>query len=274
MYKKIIILILIIFNFIFVFYTNQKSFSIVTTSNINNFYEEISKYKSFNEKEIDKYYNEYLKNNNIIYSLNLVNYPDFLNNNNTYKPFCIFKDSLFVNKNFELKQDYIPKNLVPINLPQIKRKNETMLINQNVLIQANKMFNEASKYNLKPVIYSGYRSYEKQDIIYNTTNDKSYIAKAGTSEHQTGFALDIATLSSGLTDFFMNTKEYLFLKENAHKFGFILRYPDNKEHITKYPSECWHYRYVGTDIATIIYNNNITLEEYIYMYVELNLHQN
>lgn len=52
------------------------------------------------------------------------------------------------------------------------------------------------------------------------------------------------------------------MRENAHKYGFILRYPKGKEHITGFKYEPWHYRYIGKEIATIIYNKNITLEEY------------
>ena len=51
--------------------------------------------------------------------------------------------------------------------------------------------------------------------------------------------------------------------ENAHRFGFIMRYPEGKEHVTGYMHESWHYRYVGTKIATDIYDRNITLEEYL-----------
>ena len=61
-----------------------------------------------------------------------------------------------------------------------------------------------------------------------------------------------------------------YLINNAHKYGFILRYPKGKENITGYSYEPWHFRFVGKEIATFIYNNNLTLEEYIYQYVELN----
>ena len=86
-------------------------------------------------------------------------------------------------------------------------------------------------------------------------------AKAGHSEHQTGLAVDISDISLNY-DNFGNTKEFNWIKDNAHKFGFILRYPNNKTHITGFKYEPWHYRYIGISIATYIYENNITLEEY------------
>ena len=69
-------------------------------------------------------------------------------------------------------------------------------------------------------------------------------------------------------DLFEESKEYEWMKENAHKYGFILRYPEEKEHITGYKFEPWHYRYVGIDIATIIYENNLTLEEFYFIYLK------
>ena len=86
-------------------------------------------------------------------------------------------------------------------------------------------------------------------------------ARAGHSEHQTGLAVDIADLSLDY-DNFESTKEFNWIKKNAHKYGFILRYPKAKFHITGFKYEPWHYRYVGVNIATYIYQNNLTLEEY------------
>ena len=239
---------------------------------LDEFYKLISTYSSFNKEYINNYYDKYLETNNIIYSLNLVNYPSFFEENNIYSSFD-FDSNIFVNKSFTLSNDYIPNNLIPITLPKINRKNEIMQITKTVNYYASKMFKEASRFNLNLIVYSGYRSYHKQEVIFSITDEKNYVAKPGSSEHQTGYALDIATLDSGLTDFFINTKEYVFLIDNAYKYGFILRYPKSKETITKYPYECWHFRYVGCEIAKIIYEENLCLEEYIYKYVELNYHK-
>ena len=78
-------------------------------------------------------------------------------------------------------------------------------------------------------------------------------------EHQTGLSLDVkSTVSSP----FKKTKEYTWMIKNAYKYGFILRYPENKEDITGYNAEAWHFRYVGEEIAKYIYDENITYDEY------------
>ena len=111
------------------------------------------------------------------------------------------------------------------------------------------------------------RDYSYQEKLWNSySNSKgenwadSVAARAGFSEHQTGLALDIVTYGSTMNNF-ENSDEFKWLSKNAYKYGFILRYPKGKEHITGYKYEPWHYRYVG-DIASTIYNRNITLEEY------------
>ena len=80
-------------------------------------------------------------------------------------------------------------------------------------------------------------------------------------------ALDVGTSKTTLGTF-ENTKEFTWIKNNAHKYGFILRYPKDKEYITGYNYEPWHYRYVGIDAAKVIYENNLTFEEYYSYYVE------
>jgi ribosomal protein L20 len=122
---------------------------------------------------------------------------------------------------------------------------------------------------------SGYRSYNYQDSLYNkyvTSDGKEnadrYSARAGYSEHQTGLALDISNNKSTYMDF-ESTKEFEWMKNNAHKYGFILRYPKDKEKITGYMYEAWHYRFVGTEIATYIKKHNITYDEYYTMFIDL-----
>ena len=94
---------------------------------------------------------------------------------------------------------------------------------------------------------------------------QSYSAKPGESEHQTGLCVDFitSTMGSELTVEFANTEAFVWLSENAYRFGFILRYPEGKESITGYTYEPWHYRFVGREAATDIYFGNLTLEEYL-----------
>lgn len=270
MLKKVF-LILITITMLLLIFSSNKDKTIYTFSN-NDFYELISKYNSFNSNKINEYYNLYLTNNNIIYSLNQINFPSFLNSNEKYSSFT-FDDMIFVNKSCVLDKSYVPSSLVPVIINKINRPKENMLVDEMTLKYAKKMFDDAKELGLDLTVFSAYRSYQKQFTIYSTSNDLEYIAYPGTSEHQTGCALDISTKNTGLSIHFENTKEFLFLKDNAYKYGFILRYPKDKIAITGYPYECWHFRFVGIDIASFIFENNLTLEEYIYMYVELNLHK-
>ena len=88
----------------------------------------------------------------------------------------------------------------------------------------------------------------------------TYSARAGYSEHQTGLAIDLNSIDMT----FDNTDESNWLKDNCYKYGFIIRYPNDKEDITGYMYEPWHIRYVGKNLANVLYNNGdwITLEEY------------
>ncbi len=112
---------------------------------------------------------------------------------------------------------------------------------------------------------SGYRSYWDQYYIYNgyVARDgqalaDTYSARAGHSEHQTGMAIDINSTYTSFAD----TPEGVWLRNNCHKFGFIIRYPEGKEHITGYMYEPWHVRYVGIDAATAITESGLCLEEF------------
>ena len=115
-------------------------------------------------------------------------------------------------------------------------------------------------------LVSGYRSYYDQKSTYNywvsvygQKDADTISARPGHSEHQTGLAFDITSLNSSYGE----TEEGIWLRENCFKYGFIIRYPKGKEHITGYAYEPWHIRYVGVEHATYIMNNNLTLEEYL-----------
>ena len=254
--KKILILLLL--------------FCILGCSNIDNeyndFYNLIKKYESFDENKIYEYYEKYQETNNIILSLNLINHPNFyditINDTN-------YDNIMLVNKHHPLSKDYIPNNLVKVeDISYIKRNNEIMLLEQETLNNLKLLFMDALTSNIELTLFSAYRSFEKQASLWTTDYSFADMYKAvpGYSEHQTGLAVDISTIQDGLLK--TDTLAYNFLKNNAHKYGFILRYPKNKESITGYNYEPWHYRYVG-NISTFIYENNLTLEEYIYNYIEI-----
>ena len=116
-------------------------------------------------------------------------------------------------------------------------------------------------------IASGWRSYQKQVTLYNNYVARdgkeaadTYSARPGYSEHQSGFTFDVNEVS----DKFIGTPEANWLSDNCYKYGFILRYPNGKQDITGFKYESWHFRYVGEELATKLYNNGdwLTLEEY------------
>ena len=139
-----------------------------------------------------------------------------------------------------------------------------------------KMWQDAKKEGLTLIINSSYRSYKEQDQVYDEYKSQRGVegadkiaARPGFSEHQTGMAIDIQTYGSRAKTF-ENFDEFKWLIDNAHKYGFILRYPKGKEYLTGYEYESWHFRYVGVEAATYIHENNITFDEYYAYFVEDN----
>ena len=174
---------------------------------------------------------------------------------------------LLVNRDNVFDKTYIPSDMV--NAGSNYKKN--VLIKRKVLNMFNLMKLEALKFGYDIDIMSGYRSYSYQERIYNKlVRDKGlnyafrYIAPAGASEHQSGLAIDIWVYRNGncyIEHEISNFDEIRWLQDNAYRFGFILRYPQNKEDITGYNYEPWHFRYVG-NMASYIFYNRLTLEEY------------
>lgn len=177
-----------------------------------------------------------------------------------------------VNKDFTLPDNYEPSDLVKPNvefsfgddIPKRYLRTEAALALEELFALA-----EADGVELLAV--SGYRSYTRQQVIFDAEKKqkgeelaRQAVALPGQSEHQTGLAMDITSRSVNLeiTEAFGETVEGNWVRENAHKAGFIIRYPKDKESITGYQYEPWHLRYVGKAQATAIYNNKLTLEEY------------
>ena len=138
------------------------------------------------------------------------------------------------------------------------------------------MFDEMRNEGIYPVVGEGYRTHEEQKQMmqdkidaYRNEGDskavakklaKEWVAVPGTSEHELGIALDInADRNMTSTD----QEVYDWLSQNAYRYGFILRYPQDKESVTGIDYEPWHYRYVGKEAAKAIYDNGLTLEEYV-----------
>ena len=181
---------------------------------------------------------------------------------NQIKPAPFFNTNLIlVNKQFYLNKDFIPSNLIVIP-DTLNHANDNIMIQTLVLTQYSNMVSDLKLDDL--YLFSGYRDYYKQEALYRYYQDDNYSAKPGFSEHQTGLAVDISRKDIGLTSLFKDTYEYQVLIKNCFKYGFILRYPENKQNHTGYYYEPWHFRYVGKIHAKYIMNNNLTLEEYLY----------
>ncbi|WP_207577955.1 M15 family metallopeptidase [Listeria seeligeri] len=180
---------------------------------------------------------------------------------------------VLANKDYSLQPSYTPPDLVRPNVTFSfgDEQVEKAQMRKEAGTALEEMFQAANEDGYKLFAVSGYRSYKRQQEVFQAevnskgdTKAREAVAYPGTSEHQTGLALDISSESQSyeLTEAFGTTPEGKWLEDNAHNYGFILRYMKGREDITKYQYESWHYRYVGKDAATIIYENNWTLEEF------------
>ncbi len=221
---------------------------------------------NFIPKNISRYVNYYNKNQNMTYDNIILNVNmnldyDFYTNVNTLHNYLDI--TTLVNKYNKLPDNYEIDDLVTLDNEYSKKGEKVREVIYNDL---KKMFDDAKKDNINLNVISGFRTNEKQDTLFNNSIKKNgldhaliYSAKPGYSEHQLGLAIDINSVEES----FKNTNEYKWLKNNSYKYGFIERYPEGKEKITGFGYEPWHYRYLGVDVATKIFTENITYEEYV-----------
>lgn len=204
------------------------------------------------------------------------------------------KYRVLVNKEFAIDESFDPGKIVEI-APSYTNGGKTVEIEENVKVAIEAMINEMRACGIEGIcVTSGYRSYIYQEWLFNTyiENEKekdptlsdkeaeavvlTYSARPGTSEHHTGLCVDlwVSPVMRELENFghegkypddvgFAETEAFEWLLDNAHKFGFILRYPEDKVDITKYSYESWHYRFVGIPAAAQIYEKGLSLEEYL-----------
>ena len=239
----------------------------------NKYIVEIMNEKYYIEKNLNSYLkykeeNEDKSNKDIIAITNVGADKEWYSD---IKPTDLSKGYLIlVNKFNQLDEDYELEDLVTMS---VQYAFNGKLIRKDVDTAFGTMAAEARGSGLKIVANSTYRDYKYQDSIYRSNkNNKgqiyadNYVARPGHSEHQTGLSIDISTLNT--TEDFELTDEFTWLLNNAYKYGFILRYPKDKEYITGYNYESWHYRYVGVEVATKIKEENITFDEYYAYYVK------
>lgn len=179
---------------------------------------------------------------------------------------------VLVNKERNLPSDYIPEGLViPDVLFPFEEDIPKKYVRQETADALEALFGQAESEGIYLFASSGYRSYKRQKSIFDYRAEtrgeevaNQTTAYPGQSEHQTGLAMDVTSRSVGfrLVEEFGQTKEGQWLKDHAHEYGFVIRYPKGKEHITGYSYEPWHLRYVGKDVAEMIISKDITFEDY------------
>ena len=164
--------------------------------------------------------------------------------------------------------------------PDLIETRNGKLVHKEIKDSLEQMIDDAKEEGLELVICSAYRDYEKQaDLVeesikkymnrecdYRSAFFKTryYLEMVGRSEHHTGLAVDlVANDYQALDKGQVNTPENKWLNEHAHKYGFILRYPDNKQEVTGILYESWHFRYVGEEAALFMRENQLCLEEFL-----------
>lgn len=173
--------------------------------------------------------------------------------------------AFLVNRQHAISQFYVPdtRKVIGPGMSQTMRDDAAAALED--------MFAGAKEEGINLAIVSGYRSYSKQSSIYarkKATQGQEAAdrvsARPGTSEHQLGLAMDLAKKgSSQLNTGFGKTKEGQWVSANAHKYGFIVRYPQEYEDVTGYMYEPWHVRYVGKELAEEIYESGLPMEIYM-----------
>lgn len=169
---------------------------------------------------------------------------------------------LLVNAQHPLPDGFSADDLVELygKKRSFKLASSDICLSREAFEAANQMFRQANLDGIDGfTITSGYRTEEVQRALYEKGANR-LVAKPGTSEHQSGLAFDVTTRYDN--GGFQDTEQFRWLSRHCWDFGFILRYPEGKEHITGIPYEPWHYRYVGQEVAYEIRDNGWTLEEY------------
>lgn len=183
--------------------------------------------------------------------------------------------TVLVNKEHILDKDYVPLKMYVVdenenNFHQFKDASLKPMLRSDIKEYVDKLINDAQELGLPIIVDSGYRSFKYQQVVLDALikekGDEAFklVALPGASEHQTGLAIDFAYYENGIynDDVKENDKEAIWLKNNAWKYGFILRYPKGKENVTGYNFEPWHFRFVGLKLAKYLFKNDLTLEEY------------
>lgn len=187
--------------------------------------------------------------------------------------------AVLVNKTYGLSESYEPSDLVKVDIPFVYQDDSVHSLRQVAADAIIDMFEASKADGIELAGVSGYRSHAIQRMLYDkyVARDgeeaaNKYSAKPGHSEHSTGLAMDVAGISGrcAANNCFAGTEEAIWVADHAHEFGFIIRYPLGKEDITGYQYEPWHLRYVGVELAYLLYENDWTMEEFFLDFAEAN----
>lgn len=251
-------------------YINQLAKQRLAINEIDDAFSNFISYKNFDINNIKRYIsyknkNNTLDNQDIVTRVNLsLDKPYYTDTKRIEK-----QDDMYalVNKYNYVDMSYVPKNLKSLfNISSLKMV--------DVAADAYEEFvNGAKKDGYSFIGTTAYRDAGWQKSLYDSYVNRdgkekadTYSARPGYSEHQLGYSVDLNEPT--YKERRISPEGYDWIKENAHKYGFILRYPEGKDNITGYQEENWHIRYVGKDVARKIYDLNITFDEYYDLYIK------
>lgn len=256
---------------------NDKNEEYFVNNEKNNYIIDLLKEKYFMEKYLYEYL-DYKKDNkkksysDVVAIVNVRANKEWYDKD-TVKPTNLDMGNLIlVNKFNYLDSSFVPTDITNINLSFAYSTNSvTKDCNDAYITMASK----AKEDGIVLLVNSSYRNYERQESVYKefyyskgVNYADQYAARAGYSEHQTGLAIDVFTNGASTTDTFEESDAYKWLQDHAHEYGFILRYPKDKEYLTGYSYESWHYRYLGVETATKVYESGLTYDEYYAYYLD------
>lgn len=239
---------------------------------LNMDYINISKYykiKNYNANNTERY-EIYLKDN-----ISVEDAVTRVNINLDLKPYSETKKVENPNDYLVLvnKYNYLDTNYKPDDLVTVKGYYGTASVRKVAAEALEKLLIKGKEDGITLLPTTAFRSASFQATLYNNyvsedgvESADTYSARPGYSEHQTGLAIDLK--DPNLSKIRLDEKDYTWLKTNCADYGFIIRFPENKEDITLYQEENWHIRYVGVEVAKIIMKNKLTLEEYIDLYIK------
>ena len=227
------------------------------------------------------------KSNEIMYIFDMNPKIEYTTDVNKYLEYINSSDEyirILLNKENPIDEAFEPQNLViiPEEYTHSYKHGTKVYLDATTMQALTAMLNDMAANGVTDVlVQSAYRTHAYQDMLFNmyieremeaglsreeaTIKANKYSARPEVSEHRTGLCVDFTTdsIHGAVDDVFEETEAFAWLKENAWKYGFIMRYPKDKENVTGYIYESWHYRFVGVEIASVIHQTGLCYEEYL-----------